>query len=115
MVLCETKSRCGAKNIFEGFVSQISALPSRDNQHCDSRLHREKVRHCESPVFMRVPRTRENARSGSGEREVEDRRRSLSPSEGRVTEMRNLMRVFFLTIFFRDSIQRTNCDDVMSQ
>jgi len=32
-----------------------------------------------------------------------------------VTEMRNLMRVFFLTIFFRDSIQRTNCDEVMSQ
>jgi len=30
-------------------------------------------------------------------------------------EMRNHMRFFCLTILFDDSIQRTNCDDVMSQ
>ena len=29
--------------------------------------------------------------------------------------MRNGMCFFCLTIFFDDSIQRTNCDDVMSQ
>jgi hypothetical protein len=29
-----------------------------------------------------------------------------------VAELRTLMRVFFLTIFFIDSIQLTNCDDV---
>ena len=32
-----------------------------------------------------------------------------------VTEMLNGTRVFFLTIYFRNTIQRTNCDDVMSQ
>ena len=29
-----------------------------------------------------------------------------------VAELHTLMRVFFLTIFFVDSIQLTNCDDV---
>lgn len=32
-----------------------------------------------------------------------------------VAELRILMRVFFLTIFFVDSIQLSNCDDVRSQ
>ena len=33
----------------------------------------------------------------------------------RVTEMRNCSCFFSLTIYFDDSIQRTNCDEVMSQ
>ena len=33
----------------------------------------------------------------------------------RVTEMRNFTCFFSLTIYFDDSIQRTNCDEVMSQ
>jgi hypothetical protein len=33
----------------------------------------------------------------------------------RVIELRNFIRFFFLTIYFDDSIQRTNCDELISQ
>ena len=51
----------------------------------------------------------------SEDRGDEDRTRAPVKRFARVIEMLNRMRVFFLTIFFVDSIQRTNCDDVMSQ
>jgi hypothetical protein len=74
-----------------------------------------KMRTRFAPVSMRVRAALEfvSTKHARVAEEFSPIRRSTLPQ--RVTELRNLTRVFSLTILFDDNIQRTNCDDVMSQ
>jgi hypothetical protein len=74
-----------------------------------------KVDDEKSPVFMLVSRTSENCRNESELFTRQDNVGTSAKSPLCVTELRNRTCVFLLTIYFVDSIQRTNCDDVMSQ
>lgn len=97
---------------FEHFLS-LSHCSSPD---CRTRIANQRCSlHRASPVFMRVSRYQKKRRHELTQLQriwplwIARTRRT------RVIEMRNRMLFFCLTIYFDDSIQRTNCDDVMSQ